>query len=50
MSLIIQYIIIFALFILALYVIFKPFFSKKSETPGCGKGCKCDVEKIDIRH
>ncbi|SEG65409.1 Virus attachment protein p12 family protein [Sphingobacterium lactis] len=44
MSTTIQYIIIFALFIFALYVIFKPFFSKKSGTPGCGKGCNCDVE------
>ncbi len=43
MGLIIQYIIIFILFIGALYFIFKPFFSKKSN-PGCGKGCSCDVK------
>lgn len=41
----IQYLIIFALFIVALYVIFKPFFSKKNKTQGCGKGCGCGLEQ-----
>ncbi|WP_313511730.1 FeoB-associated Cys-rich membrane protein [Sphingobacterium sp.] len=43
MSIIIQYIIIFILFIYALYVIFKPFFRKKKGNSGCSKGC-CTVE------
>ncbi|WP_370626496.1 FeoB-associated Cys-rich membrane protein [Sphingobacteruim zhuxiongii] len=45
-SLIIQYIIIFLLFIGALYFIFRSFFPGKSKknTAGCGKGCGCNLD------
>lgn len=45
MSEIVQYLIIFALFVVALYVVFKPFFSKKNSPSGCGKGCNCGIEQ-----
>mgnify|MGYP000984419265 CR=1 FL=1 len=47
MSLIIQYIIIFALFIWACYVVFKPFFKRKKDQAGCGKGCGCAIDPAD---
>ncbi|MVZ64400.1 FeoB-associated Cys-rich membrane protein [Sphingobacterium sp. DK4209] len=41
-----QYIIIFLLFIGALYFIFRSFFPGKSKknTAGCGKGCGCNLD------
>lgn len=41
MSEVVQYLIIFVLFVGALYVILKPFPSKKDKSSGCGKGCSC---------
>ncbi|MFZ4260669.1 FeoB-associated Cys-rich membrane protein [Sphingobacterium sp. HJSM2_6] len=46
MSLVIQYIIIFALFIFACYVVFKPFFKRKKNELGCGKGCGCSANSL----
>ena len=40
-----QYIIVFALFLIAIFVVIKPFFGKKKNDVGCKKGCGCDVSK-----
>ncbi|WP_375542873.1 FeoB-associated Cys-rich membrane protein [Sphingobacterium hotanense] len=45
LSLIIQYVIIFLLFVGALYFIFRSFFpGKKKNSAGCSKGCGCSVD------
>lgn len=47
MSLTLQYIIIAAIFIIAIAYIVKKFLPSKGKASGCGKGCGCDYTKKD---